>query len=62
MDARELLMLRMLRLIRKLRFDRILRVGRPTYAFTDYFKGMEKVEAVKQIFGDKTGSASQLEG
>jgi hypothetical protein len=54
MDARELLMLRMLRLIRKLRLDRILRVGRQPYAFTDYFKGMEKVEAVKRIFGDKT--------
>jgi hypothetical protein len=25
-----------------------------TYPFTDYFKGFEKVEAVKQIFGEKT--------
>lgn len=24
------------------------------YPFTDYFKGFEKVDAVKQIFGDKT--------
>ncbi|MFH0748790.1 MAG: hypothetical protein V1915_02570 [Candidatus Bathyarchaeota archaeon] len=26
----------------------------PLYAFIDYFKGFEKVEAVKQIFKDKT--------
>lgn len=25
-----------------------------TYPFTDYFKGFEKVEAVRQIFGEKT--------
>jgi len=25
-----------------------------THAFADYFKGFEKVEAVKRIFGDKT--------
>jgi hypothetical protein len=25
-----------------------------TYPFADYFKGFEKVEAVKRIFGDKT--------
>jgi hypothetical protein len=25
-----------------------------TYQFTDYFKGFEKVEAVKKIFGEKT--------
>jgi len=25
-----------------------------TYPFTDYFKGFEKVEAVKKIFGEKT--------
>lgn len=26
----------------------------PTYQFTDYFEGFEKVEAVRQIFGEKT--------
>jgi hypothetical protein len=26
------------------------------YTFTDYFKGFEKVEAVRKIFGDKTES------
>jgi hypothetical protein len=25
-----------------------------TYPFTDYFKGFEKVEAVKRVFGEKT--------
>lgn len=25
-----------------------------TYCFTDYFKGFEKIEAVKRIFGEKT--------
>ena len=27
-----------------------------TYPFTDYFKGFEKIEAVRKIFGDKTES------
>jgi hypothetical protein len=26
----------------------------PTHRFTDYFEGFEKVEAVRQIFGEKT--------
>ena len=29
-------------------------VNLQTYPFSDYFKGFEKVEAVKQIFGEKT--------
>jgi hypothetical protein len=29
------------------------------YPFTDYFKGFEKVEAVRKIFGDKTESVLQ---
>ncbi len=29
-------------------------VNVPVYRFVDYFKGFEKVEAVKQIFGDET--------
>jgi len=47
-------MLNMLRLIRKLGLDRILRFGSSVHAFTDYFKGMEKVDAVRRIFGEKT--------
>jgi hypothetical protein len=30
-----------------------------TYPFTDYFKGFEKVEVVRKIFGDKTESVLQ---
>ena len=30
-----------------------------TYQFTDYFKGLEKVEAVRQIFGEKTHEVLQ---
>ena len=26
----------------------------PLYAFTDYFKGFEKVEAIRRLFGDNT--------
>jgi len=34
---------------------RIMREAKiSTYPFTDYFKGFEKVEAVKRIFGEKT--------
>jgi len=31
-----------------------LRVSFSTYSFNDYFKGFEKVEAVRRIFGGKT--------
>jgi hypothetical protein len=37
-----------------LRADRMLRLGVSTYRFTDYFKGMEKVQAVREIFGEGT--------
>ncbi len=50
----ELLMLRMLRLFRRLHLLRIGQGRRATHSFADYFKGFEKVEAVKQIFGEKT--------
>jgi hypothetical protein len=53
-DWRELLMTRTLRVIRTLRFDRMLRIGGPVYPFTDYFKGLEKSKAVRKIFGEKT--------
>jgi hypothetical protein len=51
MNARELLMLQALRLVRGFRFERLLFVRGSTYKFMDYFKGMEKVDAVRQIFG-----------
>ena len=43
-----------MRLVRQLRLFRLLRIGLKSYSFTDYFKGMENVAAVKQIFGEKT--------
>jgi len=54
MDWRELLMMRILRVISILRLDRILHINGPTYPFTDYFKGLEKAGAVRNIFGKKT--------
>jgi len=47
-------MLKALHLVRTLRLDKLIRIGGPTYLFTDYFKGFEKVDAVRQIFGEKT--------
>ena len=44
----------MFRLMRKLRLVRILRVGTSTAMFLDYFKGFEKSQAVRGIFGDQT--------
>ena len=53
---REALTSRMFRVVDLLRLDRIFRLGFPfsTHPFTDYFKGFEKVEAVRRIFGEKT--------
>lgn len=53
-DWRELLMLRAFRLLTKLRIDKLLRIRTQTHAFTYYFRGFEKVEAVREIFGEKT--------
>lgn len=56
MDWREALTSRMFRVVDVLRLDGIFRLGLPfsTRPFTDYFKGFEKVEAVRRIFGGKT--------
>lgn len=54
MDALESLMLRALGLVRKFGLDRILRLGGSAYGFMDYFKNMEKAEAVRRIFGENT--------
>ena len=53
-DVSELLLIRLLHLVRLLRLDKIPLLFGPTYSFTDYFKGLEKVKAVRQIFGEKT--------
>lgn len=55
-DARELLFNKILRIIAMLRLDRIMHPNRQTYPFTDYFKGLENSEALREIFGEKTES------
>jgi predicted SprT family Zn-dependent metalloprotease len=54
MNPLEYIMFSIFRLLRQLRLRRIIRLGTSTRKFTDYFKGFEKVEAVKRIFGEKT--------
>jgi len=54
MDPRELLLMKLLQFARTIRADRLLRFRASTYHFADYFKGFEKVEAVRHLFGDKT--------
>jgi hypothetical protein len=49
----EYAMFRILRLFRKLPIN-ILGVGNRKVIFADYFKGLDKVAAVKGIFGEKT--------
>jgi len=55
-DWREALLTKVFRIVMALRRHRLfrLRVSFLTYSFIDYFKGFEKVEAVKRIFGEKT--------
>ena len=52
----EYFVLRVFWLLRKLRFMRLLRFRTSTAMFLDYFKGFEKSQAVRGIFGDKTES------
>jgi hypothetical protein len=47
-------MLNAFHIIRALRADRMFRLSISTHQFTDYFKIMEKVQAVREIFGEKT--------
>ncbi|HVO37171.1 MAG TPA: hypothetical protein VMT01_03280 [Candidatus Acidoferrum sp.] len=54
LDARELIMLRALRFVRAFRLDRILRFEGSNHRFIDYFPQMEKVDAIRRIFGDAT--------
>jgi hypothetical protein len=43
-----------LKLERLLHFDKLLSVGGTKHALLDYFKGVDKVEAVRRIFGKRT--------
>jgi hypothetical protein len=54
MDWREQLTLNVFRILRVFRMDRMFRLSVSTHRFTDYFKGMEKVQAVREIFGERT--------
>ena len=53
MTALEYAMFRILRLFRKLPFN-ILGVVNQKVIFMEFFKGFEKVDAVRGIFGEKT--------
>ena len=47
--------LRLVSLLHLERFiQRFIQLRRSTYPFTEYFRGLDKVEAVKQIFGERT--------
>ncbi|MGD0496018.1 MAG: hypothetical protein ABSB28_08235 [Candidatus Bathyarchaeia archaeon] len=53
-DWREHLMLNVFRILRVLHTDEMLRLSISSHLFTEYFKGMEKVQAVREIFGEGT--------
>ncbi len=54
MNPLEYIAMELLRLFRQLHLPRLVWMSTSTRRFTDYFKGYEKVEAVKGIFGDQT--------
>ncbi len=58
-DWRELVMLKAMRTLGAFRLQKLLRVQVSTQSFADFFKGFEKLKAVKEIFGDKTEQVLQ---
>src|SRR3972149_6394144 len=54
MEWLEYIVFSIFRLFRRLRLRRIILVGTSTRRFTEYFKGFEKQEARREIFGEKT--------
>jgi hypothetical protein len=50
----EYVVFRIARLLRRLPLNSMLGIGASNRAFTDYFKGFEKVAAVRGIFGERT--------
>ncbi len=54
MNVLEYIMFSVFRLLRKSRLRKIIRPSISTRKFTDVFKGFEKVDAVKRIFGEET--------
>jgi hypothetical protein len=59
METIEPILFKVMRIIRTLRIGWILNFRTSAKPFTEYFKGFEKVEAVKQIFGEKTEEVLQ---
>jgi len=53
-DWREAIMLKAFRLLRTPHLGKLLSIRATTHPFSDYFKGFENVEIIKQIFGEKT--------
>ncbi len=49
----------MLRVARRMHLTRLVWMGTSTKMFSEYFKGFEKVEAVRGIFGNKTEEVLQ---
>jgi len=47
-------MFRILRLARRLHINRIILISGSVHSFSEYFRGFERVNAVRRIFGEKT--------
>ena len=54
MDARELLMVKMLQAVRTLRLMRLFNIQGSKRPFTEYFKGFENNRAIRKIFGERS--------
>jgi hypothetical protein len=54
MDRLEYAVFRILRVLGRMPLNRMVGFGASTRVFAEYFKGFEKVPAVRGIFGDKT--------
>lgn len=54
MDPREILLNKLLQIARRIPADKIPGFRGSTHPFPEYFKGFEKVETVRQLFGPKT--------
>ena len=54
MSFGDLLVSSIFQIARTLRLTRIFSLAGSTHRFSDYFKGMEKVQAVRETFGERT--------
>ncbi|HLN45689.1 MAG TPA: hypothetical protein VK209_08285, partial [Candidatus Sulfotelmatobacter sp.] len=53
MNPFEYLAFMLTRMLRRLHLARLIRIG-SKHNFTDYFKGFDRVEAVREYFGENT--------